>query len=761
MSACSEPGCTGVIEDGYCNTCGMAEGSTPPAATGGTAGPSDPSTQPPRSVRTVGVGRTAAGSAGGVAEAPSVSSRLASTPIGSARTTGGSKRTRRLRGRGPARSRLGAGLTTVPVAPLIDPMLALMSPAVVAENKRYCSNCGAAVGRGRDAEPGRTKGFCPQCRTPYDFEPKLGAGVLLGGQYEVMGCLAHGGMGWIYLARDRNVNDRWVVLKGLLNAGDPDAYQAAVGEKGFLAEVEHPLIVEIYNFETDADGSSYIVMEYVGGKSLNTILKDRAASSGGRFDPLPVDQAISFMLEVLPAFSYLHAAGLLFCDFKPANLIQVGDTMKLIDLGGVRRIGDDTSPIYGTIGFQAPEVPAEGTTIASDIYTIARTLAVLVFEFKGFQTEYEHSLPDQASVPVFAAHDSLYRLLLKGTATEPADRFQSADELREQLLGVLREVAVDPAVGALGSTPSSLFESPVVATDQIEWSELPRLRPDPDDPMTPWIAGVTVTEPTERLTALAEAPQSTAMVHIANAYAALARGGSTDRAIGETDAILAEDPWDWRAVWLTGLVALATGDHAGAISAFNTVYGQIPGELAPKLALAVACERAGDVDVARSLYATCAGADAAYTAPAQFGLARLAEADGDLDGALDALGAIAPTSRAWTAAKGHRARLLATLATRTGDLATLDAAAQEFALSGNDPYDLAIGRVWVLETALGAVESSGDRSGAQVAGVPATEVDLRRALESTWRAAAQHSEDAADRVRCVDRANAVRPRTLM
>ena len=104
--------------------------------------------------------------------------------------------------------------------------------------------------------------------------------MLLGGQYEVVGCLAHGGMGWIYLARDRNVNDRWVVLKGLLNAGDPDAYQAAVGEKQYLAEVEHPLIVEIYNFVTDADGSSYIVMEYVGGKTLNTILKDRDGEHG-------------------------------------------------------------------------------------------------------------------------------------------------------------------------------------------------------------------------------------------------------------------------------------------------------------------------------------------------------------------------------------------------------------------------------------------------------------------------------------------------
>ena len=62
------------------------------------------------------------------------------------------------------------------------------------------------------------------------------------------------------------------------------------------------------------------------------------------------------MIEVLPAFSYLHTSGLLYCDFKPANVIQVGESVKLIDLGGVRRIGDDETPIYGTVGFQAPEV---------------------------------------------------------------------------------------------------------------------------------------------------------------------------------------------------------------------------------------------------------------------------------------------------------------------------------------------------------------------------------------------------------------------
>ena len=69
----------------------------------------------------------------------------------------------------------------------------------------------------------------------------------------MLGCLAHGGLGWIYLARDRNVSDRWVVLKGLLNTGDADAMAAAVAERRFLAEVEHPNIVRIYNFVQHAD----------------------------------------------------------------------------------------------------------------------------------------------------------------------------------------------------------------------------------------------------------------------------------------------------------------------------------------------------------------------------------------------------------------------------------------------------------------------------------------------------------------------------
>ena len=74
----------------------------------------------------------------------------------------------------------------------------------------------------------------PSDGTPFSSTPALRTGQLLAGQYEVRGCLAHGGMGWSYLAVDRNVDNRWVVLKGLLNSGDADATAAAVAERRFL-----------------------------------------------------------------------------------------------------------------------------------------------------------------------------------------------------------------------------------------------------------------------------------------------------------------------------------------------------------------------------------------------------------------------------------------------------------------------------------------------------------------------------------------------
>ena len=112
----------------------------------------------------------------------------------------------------------------------IDPPAAIMADAEVPEDKRFCPSAAASrSAASRGGRPGRTEGFCPNCRKPFSFTPKLAPGDLVGGQYEVVGCLAHGGLGWIYLARDRNVSDRWVVLKGLLNSGDADALRRGDG----------------------------------------------------------------------------------------------------------------------------------------------------------------------------------------------------------------------------------------------------------------------------------------------------------------------------------------------------------------------------------------------------------------------------------------------------------------------------------------------------------------------------------------------------
>ena len=117
----------------------------------------------------------------------------------------------------------------------------MLADPQVPERRRFCASCERPVGRGRDGQPGLAEGFCRNCGSPYSFVPKLVPGELVGGQYEVLGCLAHGGLGWIYLAKDRNVSDSWRVLKGLLNTGDADAMAAAVAERQFLAAVDHPI----------------------------------------------------------------------------------------------------------------------------------------------------------------------------------------------------------------------------------------------------------------------------------------------------------------------------------------------------------------------------------------------------------------------------------------------------------------------------------------------------------------------------------------
>ena len=478
---CTRPDCTGgVIDaDGYCTECGLAPAAPAPvraatsaaAAAPAAAGPGAPCTRPGCSGGVIDAdgyctecglaplpvaASTSTGTSAGLSTGTSAGSSRSSSRA-SSRSMSGRSRSSRSGTRGTSvsvrstrgstgqssRGRLGAGLVTVPPIPRPDPRgMVLLNPEVP-ERKRFCSSCEAPVGRARNGTPGRPEGFCSKCRTEYSFSPKLFAGDVVGGQYEVVGCLAHGGLGWIYLGIDRRVNDKWVVLKGLLDTGDEEALQVAIAERRYLAEVDHPNIVRIINFVEHPDlrkgtTDGYIVMEYVGGKSLKDIADARRGPDGRR-DPLPVEQAIAYALEALPALGYLHSHGLIYCDFKLDNVIQSEDQLKIIDMGAVRR-QDDDGAIYGTVGYQAPEIATDGVSPASDLYTVARSLAVMTFDFQGYSTVYRDTLPGPEDIDVFAKYESFYRLLVRATDPDPDKRFSSAQEMADQLTGVLREI---------------------------------------------------------------------------------------------------------------------------------------------------------------------------------------------------------------------------------------------------------------------------------------------------------------------------------
>lgn len=440
--------------------------------------------------------------------------------------------------------------------------------------------------------------------------PQLSPGDMVAGQYEILGVIAHGGMGWIYLANDHFVSGRVVVLKGMQAQKSAEETAAAKAEREFLADITHPGIVKIFNFIDDPRApGGFMVMEYVGGPSL------RGRRDAQAVHLLPIDIAIAYILEVLPALSYLHARGVVYNDLKPDNIIVTEDQVKLIDLGAVTGVGA-YGYIYGTKGFQAPEVATQGPSVASDIYTVGRTLAALTLHMPSEDGVLLPGLPSPSEVPALRKYMSFYRLLRRATHPDPDKRFKDLGEMRTQLYGVLREVIAlrdgvqHPFQHSLFSPQRTTFGTKhlVFRTDQLidgiertvritapeVVSALPAPLVDRSDIGAPLLKGASYTEPQEALETLHQAMRTDEYTESAEIPLGVVRAlldlGFTDQARDWLDSLRAKLGTDWRFQWYSGVTELLLDKYAAAQEHFAHVLDILPGEPAPKLAIAAVNE---------------------------------------------------------------------------------------------------------------------------------------------------------------------------
>ncbi|SDU74645.1 serine/threonine-protein kinase [Gordonia westfalica] len=713
--------------------------------------------------------------------------------------------------------RLGSGLVEMPKITDIEPEDAVIDDPVIAENKRFCWRCGKPVGRLEGEGQGPPTGDCTNCGARYSFVPGLAQGTLVADQYEIAGAIAHGGLGWIYLAIDRNVSDRPVVLKGLLNSSDSEAQRVAVAERQFLASVNHPGIVKIYNFVEhvdDDDRFGYIVMEYIGGQTLKQITSGDPEKS-----LLSVEQGLAYILEVLLAVGYLHSVGLVYNDVKPENIMVGSDEVKLIDLGAVSPI-NGYGHLYGTPGFQAPEIVKTGPQVATDIYSVGRTLAVLTVPMEMRNGRYVDGLPSPTETAVFRDNPSFYLLLQRATAPDPADRFASAEEMSTQVLNVLREtVAVHtgvprPSLSTVFTPQRSTFGTDLMLApvdgffdpDQAAFYDpvdiataLPLPLVNPLDPAASLLTSAALSDPRQTLdsinTARAEGFASLFGGRpVKNAHPSLEIDLAEARAhlqLDDVDTALAllrdvrEHHGDsWRVEWYMGICALMNDEPELAYERFDEVLGAMPGEVAPKLAVAGTAELIGRwladedgpsksadriarlYDVAQHHYHDLWLTDHSIVTAA-FGLARLAVAAGDFDGAIRPLDEVPATSRHFNTARATA--IIALVHGRPTSQVTrnqiVEAARRLEQIPDTEPRKSRMLLI-VLGTALGWIhdnpeDEGSDKEPSTLLGFPFTEYGIRTGTERSLRQLARQTRNNREhRFMLVDLANYVRPNTL-
>ncbi|MFC1403322.1 MULTISPECIES: protein kinase domain-containing protein [Streptacidiphilus] len=275
------------------------------------------------------------------------------------------------------------------------------------------------------------------------------------GRYLLRELLGQGGMATVHLADD-TVLDRPVAVKSMLGnmSAEPSFRERFRREAQAVARLNHPNIVSVFDSGEDVneDGvhAPFIVMEYIEGGSLSSVLRDDIATHGA----MPTDKALKITGDVLAALGASHEQGLVHRDIKPANVMLTRrNTVKVMDFGIARAMQSgvtsmtQTGMVVGTPQYLSPEQAlGKAVDARSDLYSVGCLLFELLTGRLPFESDtalgmaYQHvqdtpPAPSSFNAAVTPAVDALVARALR---KDPGHRFQSADEMRgecERLAG--------------------------------------------------------------------------------------------------------------------------------------------------------------------------------------------------------------------------------------------------------------------------------------------------------------------------------------
>jgi tRNA A-37 threonylcarbamoyl transferase component Bud32 len=278
---------------------------------------------------------------------------------------------------------------------------------------------------------------------------QLDPGSLLNVRYEIVRRIGGGGMGAVYLAKDRNLGDAPRAVKEMVEAHlDPALHEKAIGdfkrESLLLTSLEHPSIPTIYDyFYDEALARFYLVMKFISGGDLASRLRN---APGGKIDEKTV---ADWGMQAADVLEYLHSRPkpIIYRDLKPANLMIDGNSgrLMLIDFGIARWVKQEEKGVtaVGTMGYAPPELFGGRVEPRSDVYSLGATMfhlltgsdpqdnPLLIFDFA------KNPRPRQIAPSISS---EIEQILMRSVEYKPEDRFSSAGAMRDALAGHLEKL---------------------------------------------------------------------------------------------------------------------------------------------------------------------------------------------------------------------------------------------------------------------------------------------------------------------------------